>query len=144
MEPNNQIYLSVLKTAIQKSLTKNLPLILADAVQYLEDNNVTVKQRKKRTKTKPLKKIGDLEKKTQSISAQRMSTTAFFNLNTNRVNSDSQKIKDTYPTLQFGKLKQDDEAVWVCGTPGHLENTLNILQRSDEKSSPIFERYKIS
>jgi len=40
MEPNNQIYLSVLKTAIQKSLTKNLPLILADAVQYLEDNNV--------------------------------------------------------------------------------------------------------
>ena len=139
MEPNNQIYLSVLKTAIQKSLTKNLPLILADAVQYLEDNNVTVKQRKKRTKTKPLKKIDDLEKKTQSISAQKMSTTAYLNLNTNRVNSDSQKIKNLHPNLQFGNLKQDGKEVWVCGTPGHIQTTLDTLTQSDEKSIPIFE-----
>ncbi len=134
----NQIYLSVLKTAIHKALNKNLPQILADAVGYLEDNHIQVKQRKKR-KPKLPQNMSDLQKKTQSVSAQKMKTTAYINLNTNRINSDSQKIKDTYPTLQFGKLKQDDEAVWVCGTPGHLENTLNILQRSDEKSSPIFE-----
>ena len=137
-----QIYLSVLKTAIQKSLNKNLPQILSDAVQYLEDHNVEVKQRKKRTRVKkPLQNIDDLQKKTQSISAQKMSTTAFFNLNTNRVNSDSQKIKDKHPNLKFGNLKQDGKTVWVCGTPGHLEKTLDTLKQNDEKSNPIFEPF---
>ena len=137
-----QIYLSVLKTAIQKSLNKNLPQILSDAVQYLEDHNVEVKQRKKRTRVKKsLQNIDDLQKKTQSISAQRMSTTAFFNLNTNRVNSDSQKIKDKHPNLKFGNLKQDGKTVWVCGTPGHLEKTLDTLKQNDEKSNPIFEPF---
>ena len=140
--PTNQIYLSVLKTAIQKSLNKNLPQILSDAVQYLEDHNVEVKQRKKRTRVKKsLQNIDDLQKKTQSISAQRMSTTAFFNLNTNRVNSDSQKIKDKHPNLKFGNLKQDGKTVWVCGTPGHLEKTLDTLKQNDEKSNPIFEPF---
>ena len=140
--PTNQIYLSVLKTAIQKSLNKNLPQILSDAVQYLEDHNVEVKQRKKRTRVKkPLQNIDDLQKKTQSISAQKMSTTAFFNLNTNRVNSDSQKIKDKHPNLKFGNLKQDGKTVWVCGTPGHLEKTLDTLKQHDEKSNPIFEPF---
>ena len=144
MEQQNQIYLSVLKTAIQKSLSKNFPLILADAVEYLEGHNFEVKQRKKRSKTKPLQNINDLQKKTQSVSAQKMKTTAYFNVNTNRVNSDSKKIKDKHPNLQFGNLQQNDKTVWICGTPGHLENTLNALKQSDEKSEPIFQMTTIS
>ena len=50
---SNQIYLSVLKTTIQKSLNKNLPLILEDVVQYLENHNFQVKRRKKPLQKKP-------------------------------------------------------------------------------------------
>jgi len=136
---DNQIYISTLKTAIQKALTKNLPLILNDAVEFLEKHDFEVKQRKRRSKTKVLQNIDDLHKKTQSISAKKMTTTAFLNLNTNRVNSDSKKIKTKHPTLQFGKVKQDDTIVWVCGTPGHLQNTLATLKQTDEKAEPIWE-----
>ena len=136
---SNQIYISTLKTAIQKALTKNLPLILADAVEYLENHDFQVKQRKKRTKNKAVQNIDDLQKKTQSKSAQKMKSTAYLNLNTNRVNSDSKKIKKKHPKLQFGNLKQDDKIVWVCGTPGHLQNALDTLKQTDEKSEPIFE-----
>ena len=52
----NKIYISTLKTAIQKALTKNLPLILNDVVEYLEKHDFEVKQRKRRTKTKSLHK----------------------------------------------------------------------------------------
>ena len=135
----NKIYISTLKTAIQKALTKNLPLILNDAVAYLENHDFEVKQRKRRTKTKSLQNIDDLQKKTQSISAQKMKSTAFLNLNTNRVNSDSKKIKDKHPRLEFGNIKQDDKIVWVCGTPGQRENTLDTLKQTDEKSEPIWE-----
>ena len=55
----NQIYISTLKTAIQKALSKNLPLILKDTVEYLEANNFEVKQKKKRTKKTSLQKIED-------------------------------------------------------------------------------------
>ncbi len=135
----NKIYISTLKTAIQKALTKNLPLILNDAVAYLENHDFEVKQRKRRTKTKSLQNIDDLQKKTQSISAQKMKSTAFLNLNTNRVNSDSKKIKEKHPRLEFGNIKQDDKIVWVCGTPGQRENTLDTLKQTDEKSEPIWE-----
>jgi len=138
-EMKNQIHISTLKTAIQKALTKNLPLILNDAVEYLEKYDFEVKQRKRRTKTKSLQNIDDLQKKTQSVSAKKMKTQVYLNLNTNRVNSDSKKIKKKHPALQFGNLKQDDKIVWVCGTPGHLQNTLATLEQSDEKSKPIWE-----
>ena len=98
---SNQISISTLKTAIQKALTKNLSLILADAVEYLENHDFQVKQRKKRTKNKAVQNIDDLQKKTQSKSAQKMKSTAYLNLNTNRVNSDSKKIKKKHPKLQF-------------------------------------------
>ena len=68
----------------------------------------------------------------------------FLNLNTNRINSDSKKIKDKHPNLQFGNLQQNGKTVWICGTPGHLENTLNALKQSDEKSEPIFQMTTIS
>ena len=136
---SNQISISTLKTAIQKALTKNLSLILADAVEYLENHDFQVKQRKKRSKSKPLQNIDDLQKKTQTVSAQKMKSIAYLNLNTNRVNSDSKKIKEKHPKLQFGNLKQDNKIVWVCGTPGHLQNTLNTLKQNDEKCEPIFE-----
>ena len=74
---SNQIYLSVLKTAIQKALTKNLPQILDDAVQYLENHDIQVKQRKKRSKSKPLQNIDELQKKTQSASAKKISRLLF-------------------------------------------------------------------
>jgi len=135
----NQIYISTLKTAIQKALTKNLPLILNDAVEYLENHDFEVKQRKRRAKTKSLQNIDDLQKKTQSDSAKKMKSTPYLNLNTNRVNSDSKKIKKKHPELQFGNLKQDNKIVWVCGTPGHLQDTLDTLKQGDEKSEPIWE-----
>ena len=134
---SNQIYLSVLKTAIQKALTKNLPQILDDAVQYLESHDIQVKQKKKRSKSKPLQNIDDLQKKTQSASAKKIKSTPFFNLNTNRIVSD--KIGTKYPRMKFGNIKQDDKIVWVCGTPGHLKNTLATLKQSDEKTEPIFD-----
>ena len=133
---SNQIYLSVLKTAIQKSMNKYLPQILNDVVEYLENHDIQVKQRKKRSKSQPLQNIEDLQKKTQSISAKKIKTTPFFNLNTNRVVS--KKIGEKYPNLQFGKVTQNNKTVWVCGTPGHLQNTLNTLKQSDEKTEPIF------
>ena len=135
----NKIYISTLKTAIQKALTKNLPLILNDAVEYLENHDFEVKQRKRRTKTKSLQNIVDLQKKIQSASAKKMKTRPFLNLNTNRVNSDSKQIKTKHPRLEFGNIKQDDKIVWVCGTPGQRENTLATLKESDEKSDPIWE-----
>ena len=134
---SNQISISTLKTAIQKALTKNLSLILADAVEYLENHDFEVKQRKRRAKTKSLQNIEDLQKKTQSISAKKIKTTPFFNLNTNRVVS--KKIGEKYPNLQFGKVTQNNKTVWVCGTPGHVQNTLNTLKQSDEKTEPIFD-----
>ena len=136
---SNQIYISTLKTAIQKALTKNLPLILNDAVEYLENHDFEVKQRKRRTKTKSLQNIVDLQKKIQSASAKKMKTRPFLNLNTNRVNSDSKQIKTKHPRLEFGNIKQDDKIVWVCGTPGQRQNTLATLEQSDEKSKPIWE-----
>ena len=138
---SQQIYISTLKTAIQKALAKNLSQILEDAVEYLENHNFQVKRVKKRTKTKPLQNIEDLHKKTQSVSAQKIKSTAYFNLNTNRVNSDSKKIKEKHPNLQFGILKQNDKIVWVCGTPGHLQHTLDTLKQTDEKSEPNFEPF---
>ena len=134
---SNQIYLSVLKTAIKKALAKNLPQILDDAVQYLESHDIQVKQRKKRSKSKPLQNIDDLQKKTQSASAKKIKSTPFFNLNTNRIVSN--KIGTKYPRMKFGNIKQDDKIVWVCGTPGHLKNTLATLKQSDEKTEPIFD-----
>ena len=136
---SNQIYRSVLKTAIQKALNKNLPQIMNDAVQYLEDHAIQVKQRKKRSKIKKLQNIDDLQKKTRGVSAQKIKTTAFFNLNTNRVVST--KVGKTHPLLKFGNIKQDNKTVWVCGTPNHLENTLITLQQNDEKEKPIFEPF---
>ena len=129
-EMKNQIYISTLKTAIQKALTKNLPLILNDAVAYLENHDFEVKQRKRRTKTKSLQNIVDLQKKIQSASAKKMKTRPFLNLNTNRVNSDSKKIKEKHPRLEFGNIKQDDKIVWVCGPPGQRENTLDTLKQT--------------
>ena len=89
---SNQIYLSVLKTAIQKAMNKNLPQILTDAVEYLENHDIQVKQRKKRSKIKPLQNIEDLQKKTESVSAKKMKTTPFLNLNTNRVVSNKSRV----------------------------------------------------
>ena len=134
MSGQNQIYLATLKRALQKALNDNLPKILADAIDHLENNGISVKQRKK----SKLQNIDDLQEKSQSTSAKKMKTTPYFNLNTNRVNSDSKKIREKHPQLQFGNLKQNNKMVWVCGTPGHLQNTLDILRQSDEKSEPIF------
>ena len=50
---------STLKIAIQKALTKNLPLILEDAVQSLENHHLQLKRRTKThpQRTKQIKKI---------------------------------------------------------------------------------------
>ena len=50
---SQQIYKSVLNSAIQKALRKNLPLILEDAIQYLEEHDWQVKERKNRSKKPP-------------------------------------------------------------------------------------------
>ena len=46
-------HLDVLYSAIQKALRKNLPLILEDAIQYLEEHDWQVKERKNRSKKPP-------------------------------------------------------------------------------------------
>ena len=140
-----QIYKSVLKSAIQKSFRKNFPLILEDAIQYLEEHDWQVKERRKRSKKPPpVKNIEDLEKRTDkklSKTAEKMKTTPYLNLNTNRVHSDSKQIKERHPDLQFGHVTQGQIRVWVCGTPGHLETALTELSENDEKIPAIFEPF---
>jgi len=139
---SQQIYKSVLNSAIQKALRKNLPLILEDAIQYLEEHDWQVKERKKRSKKPPSpQNIEALEKRTQKPSAQKMKTTPYLNLNTYMVHSDSEQIKAKHPDLQFGNLTQGNTKVWVCATPGTLETALTKLTEIDEKSVPIFEPF---
>lgn len=90
---SNQIYLSVLKTAIQKSLSKNLPQILEDAVQYLENHNF---QRRK-----------SLQKKTQSSNSKQIKENpthqnAFLN-------QSDEKIESTIPYFN-----ESDETGYDC------------------------------
>lgn len=40
----------ILKNALRKALTKNLPFILEDAIQYLDNHHSKLKQRKKKSK----------------------------------------------------------------------------------------------
>ena len=143
MNSQQQIYKSVLKTAIQKAFRKNFPMILEDAIGYLEEHDWEVKERRKRSKkSPPVKKIEDLERRTDkklSKTAEKMKTTPYLNLNTNRVHSDSKQIKEKYPDLDFGVLTQGQTQVWVCGTPGHLETIQTQLTSNDEKTPAVFE-----
>jgi len=140
---SQQIFKSVLKSAIQKAFRKNFPVILEDAIGYLEEHDWQVKERRKRSREpSPSKTIKDLEKRTDknlSKTAQKMKTTPYLNLNTNRVHSNSEKIKGKYPELQFGNLIQGTSKVWVCGTPGRLQSTLTDLTQHEEKEPAIFE-----
>ena len=143
MNSQQQIYKSVLKTAIQKAFRKNFPMILEDAIGYLEEHDWEVKERRKRSKkSPPVKKIEDLERRTDkklSKTAEKMKTTPYLNLNTNRVHSDSKQIKKKHPDLDFGVLSQGQTRVWVCGTPGHLERIQTQLTINDEKTPAVFE-----
>ena len=145
MDSQQQIYKSVLKSAIQKAFRKNFPMILEDAIGYLEEHDWEVKERRKRSKkSPPVKKIEDLERRTDkklSKTAEKMKTTPYLNLNTNRVHSDSKQIKERHPDLQFGHVTQGQIRVWVCGTPGHLETALTELSENDEKIPAIFEPF---
>ena len=47
---SQQIYKSILNSAIQKAFKKNLPQILEDTIQYLELHDWKVKERRKRSK----------------------------------------------------------------------------------------------
>ena len=145
MDSQQQIYKSVLKSAIQKAFRKNFPMILEDAIGYLEEHDWEVKERRKRSKkSPPVKKIEDLERRTDkklSKTAEKMKTTPYLNLNTNRVHSDSKQIKERHPDLQFGQVTQGQIRVWVCGTPGHLETALTDLSENDEKIPAIFEPF---
>jgi len=142
---SQQVYKSVLNSAIQKAFKKNLPLILEDAIKYLEEHDWQVKERRKRSKKpSPSKNIADLEKRTDknlSKTAEKMKTKPYLNVNTNRVHSASKQIKEKYPELQFGRLIQGNTRVWVCGTPGHLETTRSELTENDEKTPAIFEQF---
>ena len=143
MDSQQQIYKSVLKSAIQKAFRKNFPMILEDAIGYLEEHDWEVKERRKRSKkSPPVKKIEDLERRTDkklSKTAEKMKTTPYLNLNTNRVHSDSKQIKEKHPDLDFGVLSQGQTRVWVCGTPGHLERIQTQLTINDEKTPAVFE-----
>ena len=142
---SQQVYKSVLNSAIQKAFKKNLHLILDDAIAYLEEHDWQVKERRKRSKKpSPSKNIADLEKRTDknlSKTADKMKTKPYLNLNTNRVHSASKQIKEKYPELQFGHLIQGKTRVWVCGTPGHLQTTISELTENDEKTPAIFEQF---
>ncbi len=140
-----QVYKSVLNSAIQKAFKKNLPLILDDAIAYLEEHDWEVKERRKRSKKpSPSKNIADLEKRTDkklSKTAEKMKTKPYLNLNTNRVHSASKQIKEKYPDHKFGHLIQGNTRVWVCGTPGHLDTTISELTENDEKAPVTFEQF---
>jgi hypothetical protein len=118
-------------------------MILEDAIGYLEEHDWEVKERRKRSKkSPPVKKIEDLERRTDkklSKTAEKMKTTPYLNLNTNRVHSDSKQIKEKYPDLDFGVLTQGQTQVWVCGTPGHLETIQTQLTTNDEKTPAVFK-----
>jgi hypothetical protein len=140
-----QVYKSILNSAIQKAFKKNLPLILDDAIAYLEEHDWQVKERRKRSKKpSPSKNIADLEKRTDkklSKTAEKMKTKPYLNLNTNRVHSASKQIKEKYPDHKFGHLIQGNTRVWVCGTPGHLDTTISELTENDEKAPVTFEQF---
>ena len=140
-----QVYKSILNSAIQKAFKKNLPLILDDAIAYLEEHDWEVKERRKRSKKpSPSKNIADLEKRTDkklSKTAEKMKTKPYLNLNTNRVHSASKQIKEKYPDHKFGHLIQGNTRVWVCGTPGHLDTTISELTENDEKAPVTFEQF---
>ena len=118
-------------------------MILEDAIGYLEEHDWEVKERRKRSKkSPPVKKIEDLERRTDkklSKTAEKMKTTPYLNLNTNRVHSDSKQIKEKHPDLDFGVLSQGQTRVWVCGTPGHLETIQTQLTTNDEKTPAVFK-----
>ena len=115
-EMKNQIYISTLKTAIQKALTKNLPLILNDVVEYLEKHDFEVKQRKRRTKTK------SLQKKTQAclnLNTKPLQISEFSDDGKEKIKKKFVKIQSTVERKVIGLRKK-----WV----------LNITQ----KTSPIY------
>ena len=140
-----QVYKSILNSAIQKALKNNIPQILEDAIKYLEEHDWQVKERRKRSKKpSPSKNIADLEKRTDknlSKTAEKMKTKPYLNLNTNRVHSASKQIKEKYPDHKFGHLIQGNTRVWVCGTPGHLDTTISELTENDEKAPVTFEQF---
>ncbi len=130
---SNQIYISTLKTAIQKALTKNLPLILNDVVEYLEKHNFEVKQRKRRTKTK------SLQKKTQ----------ACLNLNTKplQISEFSDDGKEKIKKKFYNKVKGieiclDGKNTKHCGKEGHwLEEKMGIEHNA--KNKPDIHGYEM-
>jgi hypothetical protein len=109
----------ILKIAIQKALAKNLPLILEDAVQYLENHQLQLKRRKKIQKT---------SRRTESIKDHDVATIPYFD-----------ELSEPEEQYDCPPATWEDIGVWDEATP--KSDMADVFRLEDVASSnPIVDQ----